>query len=314
VKNVENIIFGPVPSRRFGKSLGIDLFPSKKTCTFNCVYCEVGEGKPVEFASNTVSADSVIASLSDYLQQCGSNLPDFITFAGSGEPTMHPEIDLIIDQIKRITNIPVVLLTNGSKFYDKNIRQKVLRTDYLVPSLDAGFEKTFLKVNRPFESFSFEKLVKGLVAMRNEFKGIYILEILLVGGLNTSDKEFIRLKSLVDLINPDFVQINTVFRPPAVKGIREATFEEREKLANLIGKKAETVCYYKQKNAPSFLKGELLKNAILDTVKIRPCTIEELADSLCAERFEMEKTVNLLASEGKIKKSIFNKNIYLTVK
>ncbi len=308
------IIFGPVPSRRFGKSLGIDLFPDKKTCTFNCIYCEVGEGKPVLKIENPVLVDSVIDELSHYLNNNRDNLPDFITFAGSGEPTMHPEIDLIVKKIKELTNIPIVLLTNGSKFYDENVRKKLLNVDFLVPSLDAGFENTYLKINRPYKSFSFSKLIDGLISMREEFGGRYILEILLVGGINTSNKEFLELKKLTQKINPDFVQINTVFRPPAVDGVREATVLERESLAKLIGEKAVTVCYYKQKDNPSYLKGELLKNAILDTIKIRPCTMEELANSLSAENSEMEQVVNTLISEGKVQKSFFNNDVYLTVK
>jgi len=308
------IIFGPVPSRRFGKSLGIDLFPDKKTCTFNCVYCEVGEGKPVFKLENPVLVKSVIDELSGYLKNNKDNLPDFITFAGSGEPTMHPEIDSIVENIKKLTNIPVVLLTNGSQFYDASVRKKLLQVDYLVPSLDAGFENTYLKINRPHKSFTFEKLLEGLIAMRSEFKGNYILEILLVGGLNTSDKELLELKKLTEKINPDYVQINTVFRPPAVKGVREATELEKEKLAKLIGEKAVTVCYYKQKDNPSYLKGELLKNAILDTIKIRPCTVSELANSLSAENSEMEQAVNALLCEGKIEKSFFNNDIFLTAK
>lgn len=305
-----NIIFGPVPSRRFGKSLGIDLFPDKKSCSFNCIYCEVGEGKPIKELNEFVSVEEVVSPLFKYLNQNTDNLPDFITFAGSGEPTLHPEIDQIIDGIKEMTDIPVVLLTNGSFFHKKEYRSKVLNCDYLVPSLDAGFEKSYLKINRPCKSFKFDELVAGLIEMRKEFKGTYILEILLVGGINTSIEEFNELKKLAEKIDPEFIQINTVFRPPAVDGVRAALESEKNMLASIIGNKATMVEYYKRKKTSSHLRGKLLESTILNTVKIRPGTFSELSDSLSADKDEMEKIVKNLIKTGILKEKKFNNEIY----
>lgn len=308
---MSNVIFGPVPSRRFGKSLGIDLFPDNKTCSFNCIYCEVGAGKPIEKLEKFISVDKVMEPLFVYLEENQNDLPDFITFAGSGEPTLHPEIDKIIDAIKEITDIPVVVLSNGSFFDKPEYRKKVLNCDFLVPSLDAGTELTYLKINRPYRSFKFKNLINGLIEMKKEFKGTYILEILLVGGLNTTEKEFLEMKKYVELINPDFVQINSVFRPPAVEGVRPAKDEEKNRFAELIGNKAVMVQYYKRKKTSSHLKGKLLEKAILKTIKIRPCTFNELESSLSAEKDEMKNIVDTLINTNIISKKEFNSEIYL---
>jgi len=308
---MNNIIFGPVPSRRFGKSLGIDLFPQKKTCNFNCIYCEAGEGVPVNLLDDCISVNDVINPLFEYLNENKNNLPDCITFAGSGEPVLHPDIDKIIKGIKEMTTVPVVLLTNGSLFFESEFRKKVMDVDFLVPSLDAGIKETYLKINRPNRVFSFENLVKGLIEMKNEFKGKYILEILLVGGINTFINEFQALKKLVDKINPDYIQINSVFRPPAVDGVRAATEEEREQLTKILGKKAEMVVLYRQKKTISELKGKLLGSAIINTVKIRPCTVSELADSLSANENEMKNSVSTLIEKNILKERHFNGEIYL---
>jgi len=293
-------IFGPVPSRRFGKSLGIDLFPEKKHCTFNCVYCEVGSGIPTDKEID-FDPQNVLRELRQYLFENHQNLPDFITFAGSGEPTLYKSLGHLIEGIKKITDIPVVILTNGSLLFKKETRQNCMLCDYLVPSLDAGCRETFLKVNRPHREFAdYDRYVKGLIEARKEFNGHYLLEILLVEGINTSQKEFELLKEKIDLIKPDRVQVNTVFRPPAEGFAKGANEETIEMFVKTIGEIAQPVKYYSKKGKPvDSLKGKLLEEIVLKTIAIRPCTIEELSASLSIKTEKLQSLVSKLVKEGK---------------
>ncbi|BBB33560.1 GTP-binding protein [Thermotomaculum hydrothermale] len=294
-------IFGPVPSRRFGRSLGIDLFPKQKYCTFNCVYCEVGTGTPKK---DLIDFDYrvVLKELKEWLIKNHKALPDFITFAGSGEPTLYKSLGDLIKGIKEITHIPVVILTNGSLLFKKEIRENCKQCNYLVPSLDAGTEKTFLKINRPHREFSdYNRYVNGLIEMRKEFKGHYLLEVLLVEGINTTEEEFLHIKEKIDLIKPDKVQINTVFRPPAEGFAKSASEESINKLKNILGDIAEPVKYYSSNGSViEHLKGELLKEVVLKTVGIRPCTIQELSDSLSINTSKLKSLVKKLEKDGLI--------------
>lgn len=294
-------IFGPVPSRRFGRSLGIDLF-SQKTCTFDCVYCEVGRTpETTNETARFAPAEEVVAELSAYLSDHHDDLPDVITFAGSGEPTLHREIQRIIEAIHEMTTLPVVLLTNGSLLHREAVLARVLGVDSLVPSLDAGSPEVFARINRPHRALSFEKLTDGLLAARAAFTGHYLLEVLLVQDLNTSDEELEQIHQWVVRIQPDAVQINTVFRPPAEPGVRAASEERIQHLARLVGDKAKPVAYYSRTGHRRRIQGALLRGVILKTVSIRPCTEEELADSIGVEAAALRSAVAHLVAQGKVR-------------
>ncbi len=305
-------IFGPVPSRRFGRSLGIDLFPEKKHCTFNCVYCEVGTGKPqkdfIDF-----EPELVVSELKQWLYENHQSLPDFITFAGSGEPTLYKSLGKLIEMIKEITEIPVVILTNGSLLFDKSVRENCKRCDYLVPSLDAGCKETFLKINRPHREFAdYDRYIQGLIEMRREFKGHYLLEVLLVKGINTSEEEFYLLKERIGQIKPDRVQINTVFRPPAERFVKGADEGDIERFRKIVGDISEPVKYYSPEGSViRHLKGKLLEDVVLKTIAIRPCTVSELSDSLSVGEERLNSIIQKLKEEGRIELFDFNGEIHI---
>ncbi|NOZ14264.1 MAG: radical SAM protein [Acidobacteria bacterium] len=293
-------LFGPVPSRRFGRSLGIDLF-TRKTCTFNCVYCEVGlTPRTTDTVDVFAPAEEVLNELRQYLTEHHDDLPDFITFAGSGEPTLHRDIDTIIHGIREMTTVPVVLLTNGSLLYRENVLQRVLDADYLVPSLDAGCPETYQLVNRPTAAIPFEKLIEGLLAARKAYRGHYLLEVLLVDGINTDEGELLKLKKWIDKINPDAVQINTVFRPPAESSVHAVSEKTIRHFAEIIGEKAVPVAYYTGRGVRRHVQGELLRAVILKTVGIRPCTVQEMTDSIGVSQKAMANAVEKLMASGKI--------------
>ena len=202
-------VFGPVPSRRLGRSLGVDLTPFK-TCSYDCIYCQLGRTTRRRSTKEWIPLDRIVAQLPERL----TSQPDYITLSGSGEPTLYSRVGELIARIKTLTDVPVAVLTNGSLLWQEALRGQLFQADLVVPSLDAGSEAMFQAVNRPHEQISFGQMVDGLVAFRQEFKGAYWLEVMVVGGYTATVEEIGKLAVCVDRIRPDRVQLNTVTRPP----------------------------------------------------------------------------------------------------
>lgn len=196
---MSSLIFGPVPSRRLGRSLGVDLVPFK-TCTFDCIYCQLDRTThKITERKEWISLDKVIESLKSRI----SSNPDYITLSGSGEPTLYSRIGELIDKIKAITNIPIAVLTNGSLFSLPQVRRDVMQADLVIPSLDAGNASSFEYVNRPHIDIIFDKMSEGLVDLRNEYKGRYWLEVFVLGGVTSTELEIQELSECIRRISPD---------------------------------------------------------------------------------------------------------------
>lgn len=294
-------IFGPVLSRRLGLSLGVDLLP-QKICTYDCIYCECGRTViKTEEIKEWVPAEEIIEEVKEYLKE-NSNI-DYITITGSGEPTLHSKIGFIIEEIKKITSIPVAVLTNGSLLYRKEVREALKNADVILPSLNAISEKTFRAINRPTPHLIPPKIIEGLVALRKEYKGKIWLEIVFVKGINDSDEEILKLKEVLEKINPDKIHLNTVVRPPAEEWAKPLTFEEMERIKRILGEKAEIVMPEKEKrdkieNAP-------FEREIEEMVKRRPVTLEELLKIFKIDREEISEILNSLLKKRKIRKENF---------
>jgi wyosine [tRNA(Phe)-imidazoG37] synthetase (radical SAM superfamily) len=200
-------VFGPVPSRRLGRSLGIDLVPFK-TCTYDCIYCQLGRTtcKTLE-RKEWVPLDMVV----DELRQRLDSRPDYITLSGSGEPTLFSRVDKLVDRIKQITTIPIAVLTNGSLLADKDVQRQLFKADVVLPSLDAGNDALFRLVNRPHEEISFERMLGGLIDFRRRFAGQYWLEVFVVASYSAIEAELAALRHCVDLIKPDAPQFQLRF-------------------------------------------------------------------------------------------------------
>ena len=204
-------LYGPVPSRRLGRSLGVDLVPLK-TCTYDCIYCQLGK------TTNKTTARQDYVSVKDILSELKEKLSagvscDYISIAGSGEPTLHASIGEIISKLKEMTNIPVAVLTNGSLLYLPEVQKALMNADIVIPSLDAGNEELFQYVNRPHEDISFNTMVRGLIDFSRHFTGPIWLEVLLVSGITGMIPEVREIDALVNKILPEKVQLNTVSRP-----------------------------------------------------------------------------------------------------
>lgn len=207
-------LFGPVPSRRLGLSLGIDLF-TEKTCTLDCVYCECGPTRALTRARKEyVPTGEVIAELDRFLQPRPAL--DHLTFAGAGEPTLHRGLGKIIRHLKdHHPGYPVALLTNGTLLADPRVRAEILPCDVIIPSLDAVSPPLFMRLNRPACGIGSDTLLAGLQDLRAEYRGDLRLEIFLVPGLNDTDPELAKLAAAVAAIKPDRVQLNTLDRSGA---------------------------------------------------------------------------------------------------
>ncbi len=305
-------LFGPVPSRRLGISLGVDLV-THKICSLDCVYCECGHTTNLTCERKEyVPLDAVLKELDHYFKN--NQDPDYITFSGSGEPTLNISIRKVIEFIKnRKKDVSIALLTNGTLFSQKNVRADVLNADLIIPSLDAVSLSAFRKINRPCSELILEEYVQGLLDLRNEFKGQIWLEVLIIPGYNDSQENLGLLKKNIGKIKPDKIQLNTLDRPGSVSDITSATKERLEEIADFLGfDNIEIIAAFRdQKKNVSFRKD--IKAAVLETIKRRPCTIEDLSSILGKKIVEINKYLSKLITEGEIKIVVQKRGNFYTI-
>lgn len=305
-------LFGPVPSRRLGASLGIDLVPFK-TCTFNCVYCECGKTThPTTERKEYVPTGRVIEELNEYL----SSNPkiDYITFSGSGEPTLHKDIGKIIRFLRaQYPDYKISVLTNGSLLYIPEVQEELRRVDVVLPSLDAVSPDIFRTINRPIPSISIEKIITGLIDFRKKFSGSIWVEVFLVPGLNDSDEEIEGIGKALRRIHPDKIQINTLDRPGTESWVKPAdTTTINRIIEKWKGLPVESIHKAKRVIASSPFNYEI-KEQILATLRRRPCTVEDLAAALGLSRVEVGKYIDELLAENILKSHHLDRGVFFTV-
>jgi wyosine [tRNA(Phe)-imidazoG37] synthetase (radical SAM superfamily) len=297
-------IFGPVPSRRLGRSLGVDLVPFK-TCTYDCIYCQLGQttNKTMQ-RKKWVPINAVIEQLKKKLD----SKPDYITLSGSGEPTLFLRLEELVCRIKDTTDVPIAVLTNGSLLWLPEVREALKLADLVIPSLDAGSNRTFQYVNRPHRDITFRKMLEGLVKFRNEYKGNYWLEVFVLAGVTTLEAELKKLKAHISNICPDKVQVNTVTRPPAEDFAEPAPQKQLEAIAKQLYKNAEVIADYSGVHKQQDFLAQ--REDVLALLKRRPCTIEDIAAGIGLHRNEVVKYVQELCSEGKIEATTKRNQLY----
>jgi wyosine [tRNA(Phe)-imidazoG37] synthetase (radical SAM superfamily) len=286
-------VFGPVPSRRLGLSLGIDLIPPK-TCTMDCTYCECGATTDCRVArASFVDPAIVLAELEAVLADAPRL--DFITISGSGEPTLSSDLGAVIDAIRGLTDARVAVLTNASLVTDPAVRAELSKADVIVPSLDAVSREAFDRVNRPHESLDPAGIVEGLVALRSEFSGEIWLETVIVAGVNDSDDEIALIGEAVRRIRPDRVQINTVVRPPAVAGTEAVRSERLAEIAAKLGPSAEVIA--PPSGASQRRIGEAEK-LVHEMAARRPVTVQDVSAAVGMSLAESAKLLGAMTDEG----------------
>jgi len=289
-------LFGPVPSRRLGISLGIDLVPHK-TCVFDCVYCECGQTTDLTCERREyVPTGRVIAELDDFLAKAPDL--DYVTFAGSGEPTLHSGIGEIISFIKdRYPRYRVAVLTNSALFTDPAVRAALMPADLVVPSLDAVSKEVFVKINRPSPGITAAQVLAGLLDFAREYTGEIWLEVFIVPGINDTGEELRRLKDAVAAIGPDRVQVNTLDRPGTDIRVRPASPGALERIAAALGGEAIGAACTDRTLPP---EGRDAGETIFATIRRRPCTPGDLATLLGIRPAEVAKHLRVLEAEGLI--------------
>lgn len=306
-------LFGPVPSRRLGMSLGVDLVP-KKVCSLNCVYCEVGHTtKLTTERKEYILYDKVTSELEHYF--ANNPNPDYITFSGSGEPTLNSRIGDVLQFIKRKKpDIPIAVLTNGTLLYDKKVRDELIDANVVLPSLDAATEITFQKINRPASQLTVEKYIQGLIDFSNEFSGQIWLEVFIVPGYNDNIDDLKALKKAFKDINPDHIQLNTLDRPGTVADIHAASHEDLKKIVDYwkLDNVEIIAAAPERKNIQSYRKDA--ETAILGTITRRPCTVDDLVKILGLHINEINKYLDVLEAEGKIEPIRQERGVFYQIK
>ncbi len=296
-------VYGPVPSRRLGYSLGVDILPYK-TCSLNCIYCQLGPSSTTTDREDSYFDDRKILAQIKEAASSGRRI-DYITFSGSGEPTLNTLLGRLIPRIKKATGIPVAVLTNSTLLSREPVRKSLLTADLVVPSLDAVTQDVFEKINRPHPSLQIRDIIEGLTRFCREFKGRVWIEIMLVAGINDSPAHIQKLKQTIDSLHPDKVQLNTVVRPPAEDFAQALTQKKLEEIQRILGPRSEIIADFADR--PRMPAEQDAGAAILTLIKRRPATLSDLANSLGIHRNEVLKYLQILLKAKKIK-AVSHKN------
>lgn len=292
----QQYIFGPVPSRRLGLSLGVDIVPFK-VCPLDCIYCQLGRTTDNSAVRKEyIPVDEILDQLRHKLSE--GIKADFITISGSGEPTLHIRLGELIGKIKTITQIPVAVLTNAVLFDDPSVRDDCSKADVVLPSLDAADREAFERINRPCRGISIENIIDGLCKFREQFGGQIWLEVFIVDGINTGSQQLERLRLAIERIRPDKVQLNTAVRPTADLDVVSVTHEKLEKIAFQLSEKAEVIADFTAPSCSEHIK--TTARDILEMLRRRPCSVEDICGSLGLRPNEVIKNINLLSKKGEI--------------
>lgn len=302
-------LFGPVPSRRLGMSLGIDLVP-KKVCALNCVYCEVGEtSKLTTDRMEYIKYDKIISEL----QQFMSSRPkiDYITFSGSGEPTLNSRIGEVLAYVKQnYPDVKTAILTCGALLSSPQLRTEILEADVILPSLDAATQAIFNKINRPNPNLSIDTYIKGLIDFRKEYKGQIWLEVFLLKGYNDMLEELDLIKEAILKIEPDIVQLNTLDRPGTVEGLIAMTKNELQKIKDYWDiSNVEIIASAAQRTDVDSYNTDI-EGTILATIARRPCTLDDLNQILGIHVNEINKYLGALELNKKIKSTTLKRGVF----
>jgi wyosine [tRNA(Phe)-imidazoG37] synthetase (radical SAM superfamily) len=309
---VLSTVYGPVPSWRFGRSLGIDVVVPPKTCSFNCIYCQLGRtqvklSNPEEF-KNYVTTNDVERDLEKYLVDIDINSIDVVTFSGSGEPTLNPDIGDIVDCVHRLTSgkVPIVLLTNSSLLYRDDIRRKVARFDVVVAKVDAGDEKAYRIINRPIKDApNIEAIKESIKKLKKEMNGRLMTQTMFLhanfGFTNCEGESLTNLVNALIDIEPDVIQIDTPYRPGGEKFLKPASVDELRINAKHFEDFMEKMnahselwvfgVHDKRGRKVAWKEHVSVSDEIMELLKRRPCRIVDIADSIGISYSETLKNI-----------------------
>ncbi len=298
-------VFGPVPSRRLGQSLGIDPVPSK-TCNWNCVYCQLGRTVPLSNRRmEYFPKEQIFNEIEAALARFHRGDIDWITFVGSGETTLYNQLGWLIEKTREITEIPVAVITNGSLLYLPEVRQELLHAHAVLPTFDAGSAELFKHINRPHPESTFERLLDGLVAFRQEFDGKLWVEVMLLKDMNDTQQSLTEIANCLQKVHPDRIHINLPVRPPAEKWVRIPSRDSIDLAKKILGKIAKVV----QPAIGEFVLDDSLdlENAILNIITRHPMRQKDIEGILHKVASQNIKDIlDKLLADGKAKVVVRN--------
>lgn len=311
-------IYGPIPSRRLGISLGIDLVPYK-TCTLDCIYCECGKTNHLTLERKEyIPTDEVIAELRDFLSNHPQ--PDYLTLSGSGEPTLNSGIGRLISTVKsEFPESRFAVLTNSTLLHDEDVQNELLNADLIVPSLDAARSAVFTAIDRPHPKLCGDEEIKALIDSiavftqrfheSGEEKQVW-LESLILEGVNDSDADADAFRAAFEKIKADKFQLNTLDRPGTVQALKPASHALLEAFAKKIGiANVEVVSKYRsRKEIRGYRKNN--EELILESISRRPLTVEDLCEMLHLHQHEVFQYLDVLKNENKVKAEIQSRGIF----
>ncbi|NPA67181.1 MAG: radical SAM protein [Chlorobi bacterium] len=305
-------LFGPVPSRRLGMSLGVDLVPHK-VCSLDCVYCECGATAKLTLERKEyILYDKVKEELQHFFSENPD--PDYITFSGSGEPSLNSRAGDVLNLVKTLRpGIPVAVLTNGTLLANKDVRKELMNADVVLPSLDAALQSSFVKINRPEKHIDINDYINGIAEFAKEFKGEIWLEVLIIPGFNDGKNDLEALKKAIRKINPDRIQLNTLDRPGAVEGLHPAETERLNEILEFWNfDNAEIIASVPERQKEKSYRKDT-ETAILETIARRPCTLDDLHKILGIHINEINKYLGVLENKNKITSVRFARGVFYKI-
>ncbi len=301
-------VFGPVPSRRLGISLGVDIIPFK-TCSLDCLYCECGRTTRLTVERKRFFPPPLLL---DELADALPAIPrlDFITFSGSGEPTLNSDLGWFIAEIRKISAVPLAVLTNGTLLFRDDVRKDLLGADVVLPSLDAAMVASFTRINRPCAGLRLESIIAGMEAFRREYSGKIWMEVFILKGVNDGDADLAALHLALRRIRPDKVQLNTLDRPPAYPGVESVDFALLEKVRGQWPDLPVEIIKRANRREEIAAFSSNLENSLLNTIRRRPLTLDDLAALTAKQENELRRYLEVLEREKKIKPVIEGGRIF----
>jgi wyosine [tRNA(Phe)-imidazoG37] synthetase (radical SAM superfamily) len=284
-------VYGPVPSRRYGLSLGIDLVPAK-ACPYDCVYCQVGPTTDLTCEPQTWFAPESIVRDVEQALRTGPQ-PGVLTLAGSGEPTLYASLEELLVELKSRFGLPVVLLTNGALLHLPEVARAVRLADVLAPSLDAGDPETFTRINRPHPDLDFETMVAALRAAVSSHPGEVRLEIMVVPGANDNPQALARIEKRIADLKLASIDLNTPVRPAPGRSVQAVAADRMQTLCGGLGRSCRVIAAY---GGPRSDRTEVNEQMVLEVLSRRPCTLADLQASLGACAQELERVIERLVN------------------
>ena len=302
-------IFGPVPSRRLGLSLGINIIPFK-TCSYNCIYCEVGKTTNLTIKRESFyDVKEIENEFRKTIDKVGRI--DFVTFSGSGEPTLNSDLGELIRFVKSFGKYKVAVLTNGSLLYQKDVRDDLALADVVIPSLDSAAEDSFKKVNMPHKDLRIDKIIEGLIEFSKNFKNEIWLEILFVKGVNDSAKDIDALCDVLKLMKLNRIQIGTVDRPPAYTTAQKLSNKEMMDIYVQMSSRLGSVDIIGSFNKENDAFYDDIERSVVKMINIRPCSKGELKETFNVDDKRIDEILSKLMKEGRAYIQEFGDKIFI---